>query len=459
MSLPSTAEVLIVGAGPTGVTLALALQREGCPGVVVVDGILQGENTSRAITLHAATMEAFELLGLAEQLDNEGTKVKKTIVWSGTNKIETTYFEPLSKYTKYNYINCVPQHVTERLLNQAAKERGISIYRPHKVVGIKPSTDDPKFTDVFFDTGHVLRARAVVGADGSRSKVRQLANVGWADPTGTVNANNKDDALSTMIIADVTATNPPPFPRDAINLILSTNNAVLWLALPGDPYPDKGVPKGETVFRVVCGIPAERGQPPHAPDAAYIQDLLDTWGPNNALPAGSPKTSITRVLWSSRFRTHSAIADSFFAQVPTLGDGTEEVKAEGGPVMLVGDAAHIHPPMGGQGMNLGIRDGVKLAPVLAEFVRVASANPSAPKAELEKPLQDWAEERRPKALTVIGLVKRLQGMLWVPHTTQYALGFIPYNAAWLRDSFLGLATKFEFFRVNGAYQVSGLGNP
>ena len=284
-------------------------------------------------------------------------------------------------------------------------------------------------------------------------QIRQLANVGWADPSGEVNANKKDDALANMIVADITVTNPPPFPRDSLNLALSTDNVVLWVPLPREPYSDLNVPKGEAVFRIATGIPQERGQPPTAPDSAYLQDLLDTWGPNKVLPAGTPRVEVTRTLWSSRFRTHSAVADSFFAHVPSEGG------AEGGPVMLVGDAAHIHPPMGGQGMNLGIRDAIKLAPAVAEFVRASNASPETPLDDLEKPLAEWAADRRGKALTVIGLVKQLQGLMSMPNERQYALGFIPYNAAWIRDTLMGFATKFEFMKANGAYRVSGLGNP
>lgn len=258
-----------------------------------------------------------------------------------------------------------------------------------------------------------------------------------------------------MIVADVTVTNPPPFPRDTLNLALSPDNVVLWLPLPNDSYAFMDVPKGEAVFRIATGIPQERGQPPSAPDTAYLQDLLDTWGPNRVLPADTPQVKITRTLWSSRFRTHSAIADSFFAHVPSEGEGC----AASGPIMLVGDAAHIHPPMGGQGMNLGIRDAVKLAPVVAGFVRAASASPETCATELEKSLGEWAAERRGKALTVIGLVKRLQGLISMPNERQYALGFIPYNAAWIRDTLMGFAMKFEFVKANGAYTVSGLGNP
>ncbi|KAI1795958.1 FAD/NAD(P)-binding domain-containing protein [Ganoderma leucocontextum] len=451
MSLPHFAQVLIVGAGPTGITLALALHKQGCLDIVVVDGSLYGQNTSRAAVIHAATVEALETIGVADTLVQQGLKFKKTLIWSGTQKLETASFEPLSKYTKYNYILGIPQHVTENILNQAAEDRGISVFRPFKVVSIKPSADDSKLTDVFFDNGRVLRARLVVGADGARSTIRQLANVGWADPSGEVNVNKKDDHLANMIVADITVTNPPSFPPETFNVALFPDNVVLWVPLPGEPYTEMNVPKGDAVYRMAAGIPQERGHPPPTPDTAYLQELLDTWGPHKVLPAGTPQMKISRTLWSSRFRTHSAVADSFFAHVPSEGG------AEGGPILLLGDAGHIHPPVGGQGMNLGIRDAIQLAPVLAEFIRAAASEPST--AELEKPLAEWAAERRSKALTVISLVKRMQGLISMPNERQYALGFIPYNAAWIRDTLAGFATKFEVVQAKGAYQVSGLGNP
>ncbi|PIL23910.1 hypothetical protein GSI_13661 [Ganoderma sinense ZZ0214-1] len=453
MSLPQFAQVLIVGAGPAGLCLALALQKQGCPHIVIVDAALQGQNTSRAAAVHAATVEALETIGVADALVQEGLKFKKTVVWSSTHELETASFEPLSKYTKYNYILGVPQHVTEMILNQTAQDRGISVHRPFKVVSIKPSADGSNLTNVFFENGHVLRARTVVGADGARSTIRQLANVGWADPSGEVNTNKKEEVLANMIVADITVTNPPPFPRDSLNLALSANNVVLWVPLPGSSYAEMNVPQGEAVFRIATGIPQERGQPPPAPDTAYIQDLLDNWGPNKVLPLDTPRVEVTRTLWSSRFRTHSAVADSFFAHVPAEGG------EGGGPIMLVGDAAHIHPPMGGQGMNLGIRDAIKLAPAVAEFVRAATSSPDTASEDLEKPLAEWAAERREKALTVIGLVKQIQGLMSMPNERQYALGFIPYNAAWIRDTLMGFAMKFESVKANGAYRVSGLGNP
>ncbi|TFK92380.1 FAD/NAD-P-binding domain-containing protein [Polyporus arcularius HHB13444] len=459
MALPASAQVLVVGAGPTGMVLALALQKNGCPDVVVVDGALQGENTSRAVAIHAATIEALETIDCADRLVKEGNKVKRTTIHLGRGEapIETAFFSPLSKYTKYNFILCVPQHVSEKVIGTVAEERGIQVYRPHRVSDMRPNEQDPSFTDVIFEDGHVLRARAVVGADGSRSAIRNLANVRWADPYGQVDPNSKDASLANMIIADVTFANAPPsFLQDSINLVVSPDNALLYITLPNTPYPDQTT---DTVYRVACSIPDELGVPPSAPDTEYVQMLLDRWGPNAVLPEDAPRVQVTQTIWSSRFRTFSSVADAFLTHAPGK---TPDAPAGTGPVMLIGDAAHIHPPMGGQGMNLGIRDAVKLAPLLAEYIRAASASTSAPtgaQAEsLQAPLKAWAAERRSRALTVIALVKDLQKMMWIPNKRQYLLGFIPYNPGWMRNKVLRFLTTFEFFRANAAWKVSGLAN-
>ena len=259
-----------------------------------------------------------------------------------------------------------------------------------------------------------------------------------------------------MIVADVTLTNPPPaLLPDAVNLLLSNDNAFLYLTLPGTPYPDQTT---ETVYRIACSIPDELGVPPRTPDTEYCQMLMDCWGPNVVLPEGTPRVVVKETIWSSRFRTSSSVADTFLTHAP---GSSPDVPQGTGPVMLIGDAAHIHPPFGGQGMNLGIRDGVRLAPLLSEYIRTASASSTASDAkveELQAPLRSWAAERRTRALTVIGIVKSFQKMVSIPMKRQYLFGVIPYNLGWLRNRLLRFLTTFEWFRANSAWRVSGLAN-
>ncbi|KAI0781024.1 FAD/NAD-P-binding domain-containing protein [Trametes elegans] len=454
MSLPQSANVLVVGAGPTGLCLALALQQQGCADVVVVDGASEGENSSRAVAIHAATLEAFEDIGVVDRILRACRKIRATIIRTKDFAIETATFAPLAKYTKYPFMIAIPQHITEKLLKDTVQERGLHVHRPHKVASVKPNAEQPALTDVTFEDGHVLRARCVVGSDGSHSLVRESALIGWADPDGETD-DAETNLLRQMVIADVTLANAPTWPLDAINLVGSGDNGFLFIVLPGAPYAH--VPAGETVYRIGCGVPAALGEPPHAPDSAYLQHLLDAWGPNVALPRGAPRVTITQTAWSSRFRTRSSVADTFFTRLPTGVSEGGVVQRGGGPVLLLGDAAHIHPPMGGQGMNLGIRDAVRLAPSLAEYLRNSAAG--GPVAEVDAPLRLWGEERRERARTVIRTVKDMQRLMAMPNKTTWVLGIIPLNLAWLRDIFLRIVCRFQWWRARGAYRVSGLRNP
>ncbi|KAI0775810.1 FAD/NAD-P-binding domain-containing protein [Trametes elegans] len=425
MTLPLTAEILIVGGGPTGCCLALALQKQGCNGMVVVDAVANGENSSRAIALHAATLEAFEAIGVIDPILRACRKISATVVRTRYHTVETGTFALLAKYTKYPYMIAIPQH------------RGIPIYRPHKVVDLKPTPDDPKLTDVTFEDGHILRARCVVGADGSHSIVRQCAQIGFADPDGSPSpSDGRAHFLRQMVVADVTLDNGPAWRADAANLVVGPDNVFLLIALPR-------------------ALPASFGAPPHAPDAAYLQRLVDAWGPNAALPPGAPRVHVAQAAWASRFRTRSAIADTFFARLPVPGAGSESGSTCGSPVVLLGDAAHIHPPMGGQGMNLGIRDAVRLAPALAEFLNRSRAAGQ----DADEPLRRWAAERRGRAQTVIRMVKRLEQLLTVSSETHWVLGVLPVNLVWIRDAVLRFLCSFDWWRTRAAWQISGLGNP
>ncbi|KAI0336443.1 FAD/NAD-P-binding domain-containing protein [Cubamyces sp. BRFM 1775] len=459
MSLPQSVDILIVGAGPTGLCLALALQKHNCTNVLVVDGAEQGENTSRAVAVHAATIEAFDTIGCAEDILQAARKITATAMRSRRGRIETATFGPLAKHTKFPFMIAIPQHITEEILGKAVQDRNIRVHRPHRVARVQPSAENPSLTDVIFEDGHVVRARVVVGADGSHSTIRENAKIGWADPDGEP-TDEKDNRLMQMIIADVVLENPPDWPLENINLAVSTDNIVLLVALPGQPYPH--ISAEQLVYRIATGIPVSWGAPPHAPDSEYLQKILDAWGPNVVLGPGSPRIVVKQTAWSSRFRTRSSIADTFFARLPTGTGQDGQPLREGGPVVLIGDAAHIHPPMGGQGMNLGIRDSVKLAPALVEFLRTAPAGPIATRAQRElvdAPLQQWAEQRRGRALTVIRFVKQLGKSMTLPNERRWLLGVIPYNPAWLRDTFLGFMCRFTWWRAHAAWQISGLGNP
>ena len=107
-----------------------------------------------------------------------GTPLNRTTVWMENNEpMDIAYFSPLDKSTKYNYILGIPQHVTEDILRRVANERGIKLYRPYKVVDMKPNASDKNLTDVIFDNGHVMLTRCVVGADGARSTVSPHAKM------------------------------------------------------------------------------------------------------------------------------------------------------------------------------------------------------------------------------------------------------------------------------------------
>ncbi|KAG2370231.1 hypothetical protein BDR07DRAFT_1386808 [Suillus spraguei] len=421
MSLPENTTVLIVGAGPAGLTAALSLAHHGCHDFVIVDAMVKGQNTSRAMIIHSATVEALASIDAADGFLSQAIKGKGIRITSRSSQIFEAKFDPLKKHSAHPYALYMPQIVTELVLEQKLQSLGIRVQRPHRVVGIKKNEKNPRITDVSFEDGQVIRARYIIGADGARSIIRTIAGIGFSDPEGPNLANN---VMTQMVVADVTFDREPVGPltlEGHLNGTVFSGNFFMLVPL-GNRFnaelTQDGKPTTKSIFRVGCGISLKNGDLPHA-SKEYIQDLIDTYGPAciTSDPSLNPTpVKVDQVVWSSRFRTHSAIADRTFTRL-------------GAAIFLVGDAAHIHSPFGGQGMNLAIRDGIFLAEAVAKHIQTSAGIPIYSKTLLK-----------------LGRLTYDSYAWWMP-----------CSRAFIRDLILRMLGRFDFVQSKVAWGLSGLG--
>jgi 2-polyprenyl-6-methoxyphenol hydroxylase-like FAD-dependent oxidoreductase len=330
--LPSRTEVAIVGAGPSGLALAVTLAVAGID-FVILDRLVEGANTSRAAVVHARTLEVLAELGVADALIARGLRVDRFAISDGSRRLLTVPFDGLP--TPYPYTLMVSQSETESVLLARLRALGHDVHRPFEAATVEQ--DDAGVT-LTMSTGEVLHARYAVGADGMHSAVRHAAGIGF---TGSAYPES-------FVLADVLMDWAPG--RDEVSLTLGRAGLTVVAPLPGGRY------------RIVATV----DDAPETPDLALVQQLLDDRAPGRAVLHG--------LAWSSRFRVHHRVADHYRA----------------GRLLLAGDAAHVHSPAGGQGMNTGIQDGYALGTALAEGRLV-----------------DYESERRPVAQRVVAFTDRM----------------------------------------------------
>jgi len=340
--LPASSEVLVVGAGPVGLTLAASLAAAGVH-AVLVDKQAAGANTSRACVVHARTLEVLRELEVSQELVSRGLIVPRFTVRDRDRVLMTIDFDDLP--TDFPYTLMIPQDVTEQVLLDRLHEAGGQVHRPYELAGLAQDRDGVTAT---MASGETIRAGYVVGADGMHSTVREHTGIGF---TG-------DTYAQSFVLADVRM--DWHLPETEVMLYYSPAGLVVVSALPGGRH------------RIVATV----DEAPEHPGADVIQGLLDARGPEQQ-PA-----RIREIVWSSRFRVHHRLADHY----------------RDGRLFLAGDAAHVHSPAGGQGMNTGIQDASALAARLAAVLR-----DGAP----DNVLDEYERERRPVAADVVEMTHRI----------------------------------------------------
>jgi 2-polyprenyl-6-methoxyphenol hydroxylase-like FAD-dependent oxidoreductase len=310
-------EVLIVGAGPTGLVLALWLTRLGIS-VRIIDKTAEPGTTSRALAVQARTLELYQQLDLAEAVIALGHKVPAANLWVKGAAAARLPFETIgSDLTRYSFLEIFPQDQHERLLIERLEALGVLVERRTELVGF---SDDGERVTARLRAAEgdvsICEARYIAGCDGARSIVREVMGTGF--PGGTYR--------QIFYVADVQATGP------ALNgeLHVDLDEADFLAVFPMS---------GEGRARLIGTVRDDRAD--HA-DTLQFEDV-------SARAIGHLKVQVDRVNWFSTYHVHHRVTDHF----------------RKGRAFLLGDAAHIHSPAGGQGMNTGIGDAVNLAWKLA----------------------------------------------------------------------------------------------
>ncbi len=343
-TLKTDTDILIAGAGPAGLALAAELRRRRA-NPLIVDRQPAGANTSRACVVHARTMEVLEPLGVTEDLVAHGVKVPIFRVRDRDRVLLTIDFSEIP--SRYPFTLMIPQDRVERYLLGHLEAFGGSVVRPCELVRFEATESHVEAQLQREGETRTIEARWLIGCDGMHSRVREQSRVAFIG-----GAYEQD-----FVLADVHM--DWPLSREEVTLFYSPDGLVVVAPLPDDR------------FRIVATV----DDAPESPSVAFVQSILDIRGPT-AHPG-----RIRDAVWSSRFHIHHRVAES-----PRLGR-----------ILLCGDAAHVHSPAGGQGMNTGIQDSVSLAEALIETLKDGD----------DARLDAWASARHRVARDVVAMTDRL----------------------------------------------------
>jgi 2-polyprenyl-6-methoxyphenol hydroxylase-like FAD-dependent oxidoreductase len=312
--------VLVAGAGPVGMTIASELARYGVP-VRIVDKAAQRTDKSKALVIWSRTLELLDRGGGSAPFVDAGFKALAVNFIAGDKAIGRVSMGGVQ--TPYPFGLMLPQSETERLLEERLRDLGVAVERRVELTTFKSNTDGVEAVLRHADgREEAVSSDWLVGCDGAHSTVRH--GVG-----ATFTGKTMD---SDWMLADVHMTGYP-FPDSETSVYWDRDGVfVIFPISPGR-------------YRVIADLPASGAEHPHTPTLEQVQAIIDQRGPSG-LKAFDP-------IWLAGFRIN----------------GRKVASYRWGRVFLAGDAAHVHSPAGGQGMNTGMQDAFNLAWKLALVVR------------------------------------------------------------------------------------------
>jgi 2-polyprenyl-6-methoxyphenol hydroxylase-like FAD-dependent oxidoreductase len=315
--MQSDTDVLIVGAGPTGLVLALWLTRLGVR-VRIIDKTAEPGTTSRAVAVQARTLELYRQIGLADTVVDRGRNVPAVNLWVSGKQVAHGVLGAMGAgLSPFPYALIYPQDEHERLLIDELAEAGVDVERRTELLRIEERPGHVLAHLRLPDgTAQACEATYVAGCDGAHSTVREALGVGF--PGGTY--------AHLFYVADVEASGA--ITNGEIHVGLDTTDFLAVFPLKADGH-----------WRLVGTVREEVGH--------QHQNL--SWDDVSRRVIEWMRIDVANVNWFSTYHVHHRVADHF----------------RKGRAFLLGDAAHIHSPVGGQGMNTGIGDAVNLAWKLA----------------------------------------------------------------------------------------------
>ncbi|MCF6386692.1 FAD-dependent monooxygenase [Mycobacterium sp. MBM] len=356
-------EVLIAGAGPVGLTAAIELARRGVA-VRIVDALVEPPQYAKAVGVQPRTLEVFERMGVLRQILDAAVPLRGQIVYVNGEHAGQLDFA-LPDDVPFGFIG-LPQYCTERVLGEELAARGVCVERGVRLTAFEQDADGVSATLAGEGARHTVRARYLVGADGAHSAVRK--GLGLTFEGG---AFEEQYMLGDV---EVDWSQPPGYAIRAMHRSDGTIDDLLVCI----PLPGRGRYRMSTLVPPDLSTP-DSGEVQHgleigdSPELQHIQSVIDRLSPEPA--------TVSNMRWSSKFRISHRIVDAYGR----------------GRVFVAGDAAHIHPPTGAQGMNTGIQDAVNLAWKLALAVSGEAA---------EGLLDSYDAERRPVGEQVVGRTVR-----------------------------------------------------